>query len=70
MPKFDGTGPIGMGRMTGRGKGKCSRERSEFEFLDKLIEDVIREGTIKDLISYKTHLLNIIEQLDIEIKRD
>jgi len=23
MPRFDGTGPVGRGRMTGRGMGKC-----------------------------------------------
>lgn len=25
MPRLDGTGPMGMGQMTGRGFGPCSR---------------------------------------------
>ncbi len=25
MPKFDGTGPVGQGPMTGRGMGPCGR---------------------------------------------
>jgi hypothetical protein len=28
MPKFDGTGPCGMGPMTGYGKGDCSGDFS------------------------------------------
>jgi hypothetical protein len=27
MPKRDGTGPMGKGRMTGRGRGACNPDR-------------------------------------------
>lgn len=30
MPRFDGTGPMGMGPMTGRGCGPCSHGRGRF----------------------------------------
>ena len=29
MPRFDGTGPNGLGPMTGRGMGKCRRSLEE-----------------------------------------
>ena len=30
MPKRDGTGPTGNGRMTGRGRGACNPDRGTF----------------------------------------
>jgi hypothetical protein len=30
MPKRDGTGPMGNGRMTGRGRGACNPDRGSF----------------------------------------
>ena len=30
MPKRDGTGPMGKGRMTGRGRGVCNPDRGTF----------------------------------------
>jgi hypothetical protein len=30
MPKRDGTGPMGNGRMTGRGRGACNPDRGNF----------------------------------------
>jgi len=30
MPKRDGTGPMGNGRMTGRGRGACNPDRGTF----------------------------------------
>jgi hypothetical protein len=39
MPGFDGTGPRGMGRMTGRGRGYCVMPLStQVEGLDYLKE--------------------------------
>ncbi len=32
MPKRDGTGPKGNGRMTGRGQGACSTSGGTFSF--------------------------------------
>lgn len=32
MPRRDGTGPNGMGAMTGRGLGECNKENSESSF--------------------------------------
>jgi hypothetical protein len=31
MPKFDGTGPMGMGPRTGRGFGPCGEELENVE---------------------------------------
>jgi hypothetical protein len=30
MPKRDGTGPMGKGRRTGRGRGACNPDRGSF----------------------------------------
>ena len=30
MPRFDGTGPNGMGPMTGRGRGSCNPSQAGF----------------------------------------
>lgn len=30
MPRRDGTGPMGKGRMTGRGQGSCNPDRGSF----------------------------------------
>lgn len=32
MPRRDGTGPAGMGEMTGRGFGQCNKENTETSF--------------------------------------
>ena len=37
MPGFDGTGPAGLGPMTGRGQGYCVLERVKQEGAEKLV---------------------------------
>jgi hypothetical protein len=32
MPKRDGTGPMGKGRTTGRGRGPCNPDRGSFSY--------------------------------------
>lgn len=40
MPRFDGTGPLGQGSMTGRGLGKCNPANTD----EKVIYGVGRGG--------------------------
>jgi len=46
MPRFDGTGPEGMGRLTGRGVGACQRNFAGFNDQEKI---KILEAKVKEL---------------------
>lgn len=42
MPRFDGTGPMGQGPMTGRGCGRCVPNNSQDERRKVLEEEKLR----------------------------
>jgi len=58
MPKKDGTGPVGNGPITGRGRGKCiiplNTDLEELTFL-KNQEKVLRE----ELSTIKTRIMTL-----------
>ena len=79
MPRFDGTGPDGMGPITGRGCGECRgrrgfcgmRGRRRFRggcFMDSSISQSVQDRT-QMLENYKKELEAEIALLDGELKK-
>lgn len=62
MPGYDGTGPLGYGPMTGRGRGYCVIELPENGELPNTASKVLsemREPVFPDLSLYETAQLGI-----------
>jgi len=72
MPRFDGTGPGGMGPMTGRGMGNCGGGRRcrgcRGCFWGESIEDSTQHEELDALKIYKKKLVDEIELLEKKIK--
>lgn len=79
MPRFDGTGPQGMGPMTGRGMGPCGRglgircgfgRRGYGRGLNKYFgwnNPQTKEETVEDIKSYKKALQEELEDVEKEL---
>jgi hypothetical protein len=51
MPRFDGTGPAGRGRMFGRGMGKCCAVKNSEEISSQDVQLVDQKtGTVQGLV--------------------
>jgi len=81
MPKFDGTGPNGLGPITGRGMGKCPRNNENAKCPDRgfgrgfacrfskpMRECATLREKIEVLESYKKELEKEIDLLKKELK--
>ena len=75
MPKFDGTGPQGMGPMTGRGFGPCGfgmgcKHCGRGRGLGRYFgwnDPQTKEEEIEDLLAYKKALLEEIEDIEKDL---
>ncbi|MBU0998318.1 DUF5320 domain-containing protein [Patescibacteria group bacterium] len=62
MPRFDGTGPMGMGPRTGRGMGNCPcYMRGCFR------GSISKEDKKKALVEYKAYLKEELKEVEKEI---
>ncbi|MDD3284811.1 MAG: DUF5320 domain-containing protein [Patescibacteria group bacterium] len=65
MPKYDGTGPMGQGPMTGRGMGNCNSFRSGFPC--RGLRFLNRQNP-KNLEDYRDELKEELSYVENEIK--
>lgn len=65
MPRGDGTGPLGEGPMTGRGRGYCVMELPENGKLPEIVSEVLSE--LNDESVFPDPFLDDTAQLRIRI---
>ncbi|MCF7799541.1 DUF5320 domain-containing protein [Candidatus Babeliales bacterium] len=78
MPNFDGTGPNGLGPLTGRGMGKCRRNLSNPRgmglrrrfFSENFDRCINNQSDYQDLSDYKKELERELNLVNRELDKE